>query len=91
MTKSELVKKISAKYEYLDEKEVQMIVDKVFEEIADAMKEEKRVEIRGFGVFATKFRKASKGLDPRNSQPIELPSRKVPFFKMGKELKEIIN
>lgn len=91
MTKAKIIEKLAIKYPYIGIEDLKLMVDDIFNEIIVAMEQNNRVEIRGFGVFTTKIRKALQGRNPRNSQIIDLPQRAVPFFKMGKELKELIN
>ena len=91
MTKSELILKITKKNSFLYQKDVNKIVDTVFSSITKALKDGDRVELRGFGTFSTKLRKARIGRNPKTGEPVAIPQKKMPFFKMGKSMKERIN
>ncbi len=91
MTKSELILKINSKNPYLYNKDVFKIVDTVFNCVTKALKDGDRVELRGFGTFTTKLRNARIGRNPKTGDPVAIPQKKMPFFKMGKSMKERIN
>ena len=91
MTKSELILKITSKNSYLYHKDVYKIIDTLFNCVTKALKDGDRVELRGFGTFTTKLRNARIGRNPKTGDPVAIPQKKMPFFKMGKSMKEIIN
>ena len=91
MTKSELILKITNKNSFLYQKDVYKIIDTVFNSITKALKDGDRVELRGFGTFTTKLRNARIGRKPKTGDPVAIPQKKMPFFKMGKSMKERIN
>ena len=91
MTKSELILKISSKNSYLYHKDVYKIIDTLFNCVTKALKDGDRVELRGFGTFTTKLRNARIGRNPKTGDPVAIPQKKMPFFKMGKSMKERIN
>ncbi|MBX9775349.1 MAG: integration host factor subunit beta [Xanthobacteraceae bacterium] len=91
MIKSELVDQVHAKNRHLTRQVVNKIVDAFFDRITLALAENERVEVRGFGVFSSKKRPARLGRNPRTGQQVSVPDKKVPFFKMGKELKTRLN
>lgn len=91
MTKSELINKLSIKNPNLPHQDLEKVVNTVFEEITSALVDGKRVELRGFGAFSVRERLARTGRNPRTGESVEVPSKRVPFFKMGKDLKERIN
>ena len=91
MTKSELISKITSKNSYLYQKDVYKIIDTLFNCITSALKDDDRVELRGFGTFTTKLRNARIGRNPKTGDPVAIPQKKMPFFKMGKSMKERIN
>ena len=91
MTKSELILKITSKNSYLYHKDVYKIIDTLFNCVTKALKNGDRVELRGFGTFTTKLRKARIGRNPKTGEPVAIPQKKMPFFKMGKSMKERIN
>ena len=91
MTKSELIIKITSKNSYLYHKDVYKIIDTLFNCVTKALKNGDRVELRGFGTFTTKLRNARIGRNPKTGDPVAIPQKKMPFFKMGKSMKERIN
>ena len=91
MTKSELILKITSKNSYLYHKDVYKIIDTLFNCVTKALKNGDRVELRGFGTFTTKLRNARIGRNPKTGDPVAIPQKKMPFFKMGKLMKERIN
>jgi integration host factor subunit beta len=91
VTKSELIAKLASKNPDLQPNELENVVSTIFTEIANALSEGRRVELRGFGAFSVRERAARTGRNPRTGESVEVPSKKVPFFKMGKDLKERIN
>jgi len=90
MTKSELVEKVAARLK-LPKGKAEHIVHSIFESLEDAMLQGERIEIRGFGSFEIRNYKAYEGRNPRTGAPVNVASKKLPFFKVGKELKERIN
>jgi integration host factor subunit beta len=91
MIKSELVQKISEFNPDLPFKDVERLVATIFDEITRALAEGQRVELRGFGAFSTKSRRARTGRNPRTGEAVEVDPKRVPFFKCGKELRERLN
>jgi nucleoid DNA-binding protein len=89
MTKAELVEKIAEKTG-LTRTDVAVIVDGFLDAIKQAMKEGNNIEIRGFGTFKIKPRKARKARNPRTGEEVPVPDRKVPVFKPSNEFKELI-
>ena len=88
MTKTELIDKIHSKTENLTKRQTEQVVDTLLDSIKDALAEGDKVEIRGFGNFRVRKRDARKARNPRTGKVVEVPPKKVPFFKAGKELKE---
>jgi len=91
MTKAELVDKIAAKKPGLTRKQVEIVVNTVLDGIKDALSKEDKVEIRGFGSFRVRFRRAKEGRNPKTGETVQVPPKKVPFFKAGKEMREIVD
>ena len=91
MTKSELILKITKKNSFLYQKDIHKIIDTLFISITKALDNDDRVELRGFGTFTTKHRDARIGRNPKTGEPVAIPQKKMPFFKMGKSMKERIN
>lgn len=91
MIKSELIQKIAVANPHLYHRDVERIVNVVFEEIVDALVRRDRVELRGFGAFTVKHRGARNGRNPRTGASVSVDEKFVPFFKTGKELREKLN
>lgn len=91
MIKSELVQRIAAANPHLYHRDVERIVNVIFDEIVDALSRGDRVELRGFGAFTVKHRAARQGRNPRTGSTVSVAEKFVPFFKTGKELRERLN
>ena len=91
MIRSELLQALSDDNPDLRPEEVEQVVDIFFDEIAARLAEGGRVELRGFGTFSTRLRNARVGRNPRTGDPVEVPSKRVPYFKPGKEMRERLN
>ena len=91
MIRSELIQKIADENPHLYQRDVERIVNKIFEEIIEAMAEGDRVELRGFGAFSVKKRDARLGRNPRTGDAVEVEEKHVPFFKTGKLLRDRLN
>jgi len=91
MTKSELIEKIVQTHGMLNMKVSEMLVNTVFDSIEEALKSGDKVEIRGFGSFTIRERNGREARNPKSGEVVSIPSKKTPFFKTGKELKERVN
>ncbi len=91
MIKSELVAKIAEAHPQMLQRDVEAAVSSVFEVISDALANGDRVELRGFGAFSVKTREARTARNPRTGAEVQVPEKKAPFFKAGKELRERLN
>ena len=91
MIKSELVQIIANRNPHLFQRDVENIVNAIFNEVSDALAAGNRVELRGFGAFSVKNRPARTGRNPRTGEAVEVEEKWVPFFKTGKELRERLN
>ena len=91
MLKSELIAKIAGANPHLFQRDVERIVNVVFDEIVDALARGQRVELRGFGAFSVKQRSARVGRNPRTGDSVDVSEKFIPFFKTGKELREKLN
>jgi integration host factor subunit beta len=91
ITKSELIEKISQKQKHLQQKDIELAVKSVIEQMSDALSTGKRIEIRGFGSFSLHFRPPRIGRNPKTGESVSLPGKHVPHFKPGKELRERVN
>jgi integration host factor subunit beta len=91
MIKSELIQKIAAANQHLYHRDIERIVNVVFNEIVEALARGDRVELRGFGAFSVKHRPARTGRNPRTGAHVSVDRKSVPFFKTGKEMRERLN
>lgn len=90
MTKSELVDAIAARAD-LPKARAEAVVDCVFDTVAEAIKGGRGVEIRGFGTFSARPYKRYSGRNPKTGDLVTVPEKRLPFFKAGKELRELVN
>ena len=91
MTKSELISLLAADNPLLYQRDIEKIVATFFEEITAALAKGERVELRGFGAFSVKERKARTGRNPRTGESVEVNQKFIPYFKTGKQLRERLN
>jgi len=91
MIRSELIQTIADQNPHLFQRDVERIVNTIFEEITDAMARGERVELRGFGAFSVKKRDARVGRNPRTGEAVDVDAKSVPFFKTGKLLRDHLN
>lgn len=91
MIRSELIQKIADENPHLYQRDVEKIVNTIFEEITGALADGDRVELRGFGAFSVKQRDARTGRNPRTGAAVEVEEKHVPFFKAGKLLRDRLN
>ncbi|EDM69821.1 integration host factor, beta subunit [Roseobacter sp. AzwK-3b] len=91
MIRSELIQKIAEENPHLYQRDVERIVNTIFNEITNAMAEGNRVELRGFGAFSVKRRDARTGRNPRTGEAVYVEEKHVPFFKTGKLLRDRLN
>jgi integration host factor subunit beta len=90
MTKSELIDAMAARSQ-LTKARAELVVNCVFEAMTEALQRGEGIEIRGFGSFTVRPYKAYSGRNPRTGAPFPVPPKRLPFFKVGKELKELVN
>jgi integration host factor subunit beta len=91
MIRSELLQELHKDNPELRAEEIEQVVDIFFDEIAQRLAEGGRVELRGFGAFSTREREARSGRNPRTGETVKVPSKRVPYFKAGKEIRERLN
>ncbi|NBC37024.1 integration host factor subunit beta [Novosphingobium sp. FSY-8] len=91
MIRSELLQALAKANPELRADDVEAIVDVFFDEIAQRLTDGGRVELRGFGAFSTRERDARKGRNPRTGESVDVPGKRVPFFKPGKEIRARLN
>ena len=87
---SQLVEEV-AKTTQLTKKHAEMIVNTVFESIVNSLKEGEKIELRGFGSFRIRQRGARVGRNPKTGDKVSVPPKRIPYFKPGKDLKELLN
>jgi integration host factor subunit beta len=90
MTKAELIEDVSRAVE-MSRKDSEVIVDTIFESIVKSLRSGDKIEIRGFGSFRTRQRDARVGRNPKTGARVEVPPKKIPYFKPSKELKDLVN
>ena len=90
MTKADLINLVSQKVN-LQLRQSELIVNLIFDTMVQALCENKRIEIRGFGSFVNRSYGAYQGRNPKTGQIVQVPPKRVPFFKVGKELKEMVD
>ncbi len=91
MTKSVLIEKVSEKVEGLTRNQTEIVVDTVFDSIKKALMTGEKIEIRGFGNFRLKTRNPRKARNPKTGESVDVPGKRVLYFKVGKALKEALN
>ena len=87
MTKSQLIQNIADRLK-LPAAQAEIVVSTIFDSMTDALVAGERIEIRGFGAFEVRHYKGYEGRNPRTGQAVQVPPKKLPFFKVGKELRE---
>ena len=90
MTKADLVEEVS-RVSDLTKKHSEIIVDTVVKSVIDALHRGEKIELRGFGSFRLRRREPRRGRNPKTGDRVDVPPKKVPYFKPGKELKDLIN
>ncbi|MEK7704415.1 MAG: integration host factor subunit beta [Myxococcota bacterium] len=87
MTKSELIQAVAQRLPHLSTRDVEIVVNTVFGSVTGALQRGDRIEIRGFGSFSVRHRRARQGRNPKSGESIDVPSKRVPFFTVGHELR----
>lgn len=92
MTKADLVEKVAVQVS-LTKKDTEVVIDTIFDSISQALasKNDSKVELRGFGSFRVRRRRARQGRNPQTGNPVQVPAKRVPYFKPGKELKILVD
>ena len=90
MTKADLVEEVSRAIE-ATRKEAEAIVETVFDGIIKALRADDKIEVRGFGSFRTRQRRGRVGRNPKTGEKVNVPPKRIPFFKPSRELKELVN
>jgi integration host factor subunit beta len=90
MTRAELVEHVT-KVSSLSKKHAEIVVNTVFDAIIEALRADEKIELRGFGSFRIRRRQSRVGRNPKTGERVDVPAKRIPYFKPGKELKELIN
>jgi integration host factor subunit beta len=90
MTKAELIEEVSRVVE-MTRKDSEVIVEAIFDSIVKSLRSGDKIEIRGFGSFRTRQRQPRVGRNPKTGTRVEVPSKRIPYFKPSKELKDLVN
>ena len=90
MTKADLIEEVSRVTE-ITRKDSEVVVETIFESIVRALRSGDKIEVRGFGSFRTRQRNSRQGRNPKTGEKVEVPAKKIPFFKPSKELKDVVN
>jgi integration host factor subunit beta len=91
MTKAQLIERVSEQTPSLTKHQTEVVVNAIFNSIKDALSRGDKIEIRGFGSFRLRQRRMRDGRNPKTGASVSVPAKKVPFFKAGKELKELVD
>ena len=90
MNKTNLIKQVSERNK-IQLNVAKVIVDTIFNGMSESLEKGERIEIRGFGTFVARHYRAYKGRNPKTGESVDIPPKKLPYFKVGKELKELVN
>lgn len=90
MTKAELVEEVANESE-LTKKDAEVIVQTVLDSITESLQRGEKIELRGFGSFRIRNRSSRQGRNPKTGTSVSVPAKKVPYFKPGKEIKDLVN
>jgi integration host factor subunit beta len=91
MTKSGLIEEVAKRTPHISKKDTEVVVNTIFDAMIEALRVGDRIEIRGFGSFQVKIREARDGRNPKTGEPVHISAKRTPFFKVGKELKEMVD
>jgi len=90
MTKAELVENVSKSMD-ISKKHTEIVINTIIDSIISTLKNGEKVELRGFGSFKIRDRQARVGRNPKTGEKVDIPEKKIPYFKPGKELKDLLN
>ena len=90
MTKADLIEEVARVVEFT-RKESEIIVEAIFDSVVNALREDDKIEIRGFGSFRTRQRQSRIGRNPKTGARVDVPAKRVQYFKPSKELKDLVN
>ncbi|MBA3976022.1 MAG: integration host factor subunit beta [Candidatus Solibacter sp.] len=90
MTKADLIEEVSRVVEFT-RKDAEVIVESIFDSVVKALRANDKIEIRGFGSFRTRQRQSRIGRNPKTGARVDVPAKRIPYFKPSKELKDLVN
>jgi integration host factor subunit beta len=91
MTKAQIIERVSEQVTTLTKRQAEVVVNTIFNSIRNSLQKGDKTEIRGFGSFRLRARRMKEGRNPKTGATVAVPAKRVPFFKAGKELKEMLN
>jgi integration host factor subunit beta len=91
MTKAHLIETLAERNPTLSRKQAEVVINTLFDSIRDSLKNGEKTEIRGFGSFRLRIRQTKEGRNPKTGETVSVPEKRMPFFKAGKEIKELLN
>ncbi|MBM4133381.1 MAG: integration host factor subunit beta [Nitrospirota bacterium] len=91
MTKAQIIERVSEQVTTLTKRQAEIVVNTIFNSIRNSLQKGDKTEIRGFGSFRLRARRMKEGRNPKTGATVAVPAKRVPFFKAGKELKELLN
>ncbi len=91
MTKAQIIERLSERFTTLSKRQAEILVTTMFNSVRDSLHKGDKTEIRGFGSFRLRARRMKEGRNPKTGATVSVPAKRVPFFKAGKELKELLN
>ncbi|TKB73577.1 MAG: integration host factor subunit beta [Nitrospira sp.] len=91
MTKAQIIEKVAEQVPTLTKRQAEVLINTMFTSIRNSLHRGDKTEIRGFGSFRLRSRRMKEGRNPKTGATVAVPAKKVPFFKAGKELKELLN
>ncbi|MCH6557392.1 MAG: integration host factor subunit beta [Nitrospirae bacterium] len=91
MTKAQIIERVAQEVPTLTKRQAEIVVNTMFNSVRDSLHKGDKTEIRGFGSFRLRARRMKEGRNPKTGATVSVPAKKVPFFKAGKELKDLLN
>ncbi len=88
MTKRDLIERVAEQTAHISQRDAEIVVNRIFTSMTEALKRGERIEIRGFGTFQVKVREAREGRNPKTGEDVHIPAMRRAFFKVGQELKD---
>ena len=91
MTKAHLIETLAERTPTMSRRQAELVVNTLFDSIRDSLKNGEKTEIRGFGSFRLRIRQTKEGRNPKTGATVAVPEKRMPFFKAGKDIKELLN